>query len=70
MHYTGCFDIVHARAISSGISNYPDFINEMWNILRPGGLFLAVEGNVGLFNKEFEPITTTDENHPVCLIYL
>ncbi|KIO32979.1 hypothetical protein M407DRAFT_91164 [Tulasnella calospora MUT 4182] len=63
-HYPKCFDIVHARGISSGISNHPKFIKDVWDILRPGGLFLTIEGNVGLFNKDFEPITTTDENHP------
>ncbi|KIO32978.1 hypothetical protein M407DRAFT_18134 [Tulasnella calospora MUT 4182] len=63
-HYPECFDVVHARAVSSGISNYPEFLKDVWGILRPGGLFLAIEGNVGLFNKDFEPITTTDENHP------
>ncbi|KAF7324260.1 Demethylmenaquinone methyltransferase [Mycena sanguinolenta] len=44
MPYTdGCFDLVHARAVLTGIRNYPHFLGQIGRILRPGGLVLLIE---------------------------
>ncbi|VDB83046.1 unnamed protein product [Peniophora sp. CBMAI 1063] len=37
------FDVVHARNIIAGISNYPHFVHELTRILRPGGVLLLIE---------------------------
>lgn len=37
------FDFIHARSIHIGIHNYPQFLDELARLLRPGGLILLVE---------------------------
>ncbi|KAF7363498.1 Secondary metabolism regulator LAE1 [Mycena sanguinolenta] len=39
----GCFDMIHARAVLTGIRDYPHFIRQIGRILRPGGLVLLIE---------------------------
>ncbi|KAF7361038.1 Secondary metabolism regulator LAE1 [Mycena sanguinolenta] len=39
----GCFDLVHARAVLTGIRDYPRFLSQIGRILRPGGLVLLIE---------------------------
>ncbi|EIN07303.1 S-adenosyl-L-methionine-dependent methyltransferase [Punctularia strigosozonata HHB-11173 SS5] len=41
-----CFDLVHARSIHIGISDYPRFIREAARVLRPGGLLILIEPDV------------------------
>jgi len=37
------FDVVHARNMHAGISNYPHFVHELTRILRPGGVLILIE---------------------------
>ncbi|KAI0035915.1 S-adenosyl-L-methionine-dependent methyltransferase [Vararia minispora EC-137] len=37
------FDVVHARNMHAGISNYPHFLHELSRILRPGGVLILIE---------------------------
>jgi len=37
------FDVIHARFMHTGISNYPRFLNEIARMLRPGGLVILIE---------------------------
>ncbi|KAJ7046837.1 S-adenosyl-L-methionine-dependent methyltransferase [Mycena alexandri] len=37
------FDLVHARAVHTGILDYPRFLCQVGRILRPGGLILLIE---------------------------
>ncbi|KII93850.1 hypothetical protein PLICRDRAFT_101781 [Plicaturopsis crispa FD-325 SS-3] len=37
------YDFVHARAMHTGISNYPGFLKEIGRVLRPGGMVLLIE---------------------------
>ncbi|KAF5373646.1 hypothetical protein D9758_000601 [Tetrapyrgos nigripes] len=37
------FDLIHARSMHTGISDYPRMIREIARLLRPGGLVLLVE---------------------------
>ncbi|KAJ7040634.1 S-adenosyl-L-methionine-dependent methyltransferase [Mycena alexandri] len=37
------FDFVHARAVHTGIVDYPRFLREIGRILRPGGTILLIE---------------------------
>ncbi|KAK7020569.1 secondary metabolism regulator LAE1 [Favolaschia claudopus] len=40
---TGNFDLIHARAVHTGIRDYPRFLREIARILRPGGLLILIE---------------------------
>ncbi|KDQ21624.1 hypothetical protein BOTBODRAFT_26057 [Botryobasidium botryosum FD-172 SS1] len=42
-HFYGQFDLVHARLISSGIKDYHSLVDQISQIVRPGGLFIAIE---------------------------
>ncbi|KAF7342869.1 Secondary metabolism regulator LAE1 [Mycena sanguinolenta] len=64
MPYTdGCFDLVHARAVLTGIRNYPHFLGQIGRILRPGGLVLLIEPSLmqyaGLANNKPEAAYTS-----------
>ncbi|KAF7330466.1 S-adenosyl-L-methionine-dependent methyltransferase [Mycena venus] len=37
------FDLIHARAIHTGIRDYPRFLHQIACILRPGGLVILIE---------------------------
>ncbi|KAF7342503.1 Tam domain methyltransferase [Mycena venus] len=37
------FDLIHARAIHTGIRDYPQFLRQVARILRPGGLVILIE---------------------------
>ncbi|KDN50695.1 hypothetical protein RSAG8_01193, partial [Rhizoctonia solani AG-8 WAC10335] len=54
-HYHGMFDVIHARSSANGVANFRDFIHDMGLCLRPGGLILAVEGDLQLFSYTREP---------------
>ncbi|KAG9019382.1 hypothetical protein FRB90_003189 [Tulasnella sp. 427] len=63
-HYHGCFDVINARGIASGIANYPSFLKDSIQILRPGGMFQSIECDLQLFDERFLPITAEDEDEP------
>ncbi|KAJ8454848.1 hypothetical protein ONZ45_g19147 [Pleurotus djamor] len=37
------FDLIHARSMHTGISNYPRLIHEISRLLKPGGLVIVIE---------------------------
>lgn len=37
------FDLIHARSMHTGISNYPRLVHEISRILKPGGLVILIE---------------------------
>ncbi|KAJ7668584.1 S-adenosyl-L-methionine-dependent methyltransferase [Mycena polygramma] len=39
----GHFDLIHARAVHTGIRDYPRFLEQVGRILRPGGLIILIE---------------------------
>ncbi|KAG9048517.1 hypothetical protein FS837_012707 [Tulasnella sp. UAMH 9824] len=65
LHYKNCFDVVHARCIALGIENYPKFLSEVVEVLRPGGIYLAGAGDMQLYNEDRSPVVLPkDENDP------
>jgi len=59
-HFYGDFNVVHARLISSGITDYPGLINHVSRVLRPGGLIEFSEFDFHFYdvNKQrIEPST-------------
>ncbi|KII88425.1 hypothetical protein PLICRDRAFT_41586 [Plicaturopsis crispa FD-325 SS-3] len=43
LYPSNCYDFIHARAMHTGISNYPKFLKEIGRMLRPGGMVLLIE---------------------------
>ncbi|KAG8906971.1 hypothetical protein FRB99_005613 [Tulasnella sp. 403] len=59
------FDVVHVRCVCVGITDYREFLkDEVLAILRPGGIFLSIEGDLQTFNEFREPITAKHEDEP------
>ncbi|KIO25769.1 hypothetical protein M407DRAFT_24928 [Tulasnella calospora MUT 4182] len=48
LHCRGGFDVVHVSCVAQGIANYRKMLDEITEVLRPGGVFLAVDGDVHL----------------------
>lgn len=44
-HYKNHFDVIHLRCVSAGIKDGQAFFYEVYDLLRPGGLLLVVDGN-------------------------
>lgn len=64
-HYKGCFDVVNARCISTGITDFRKLVDEIADVLRPGGVFLSIDGDMELFDENFRPITAQNESERV-----
>lgn len=65
LHYRGAFDVVHASCVYQGITNYRKLLDEIAEVLRPGGVFLAVDGDPQLWDENLQPIHQIDEGEPV-----
>ncbi|KAH8106814.1 S-adenosyl-L-methionine-dependent methyltransferase [Cristinia sonorae] len=63
-HYRNSFDVVQARAVSSGIRDYPWFLNELAEVLRPGGVLLLGDGDMQIFDETRQPIAYAEEGQP------
>jgi len=51
-HYYGDFNIVHARAVASGVRDYPGFIEHVGRVLRPGGLMYLAEFDFNMYDED------------------
>ncbi|KAI0691028.1 S-adenosyl-L-methionine-dependent methyltransferase [Cytidiella melzeri] len=59
-HFYQSFDVVHARAISMGIRDYPAFLRELALTLRPGGILLLGEGEMQLYDERQRPVSFSE----------
>ncbi|THU88391.1 S-adenosyl-L-methionine-dependent methyltransferase [Dendrothele bispora CBS 962.96] len=48
------FDLIHARSMHTGITDYPKMIREIARLLRPGGLVLLIEPSLHPFSEGAE----------------
>ncbi|KAH9857175.1 hypothetical protein C2E23DRAFT_881638 [Lenzites betulinus] len=63
-HYEGAFDVIHARAISAGIRDYPQLLQEFAQALRPGGVVISGDGDMQLFDEWKQPLAYVEEGSP------
>lgn len=47
----GRFDIIHARSVLQGVKDYPALCADIAEVLNPQGIFISVEGDAGLYDK-------------------
>lgn len=76
-HYRDSFDVVHARAVSAGVSSdfhvradfnmqldkirdFPQFLNELAQCLRPTGVLLLGDGEMQLYDEQKRPVSFSD----------
>ncbi|KZO94087.1 S-adenosyl-L-methionine-dependent methyltransferase [Calocera viscosa TUFC12733] len=55
-HFYNQFDVIHARHVCSGITDYPKFIRDVAGMLRPGGLALFFEAEYYVFDANKRPL--------------
>lgn len=63
-HYKNSQDVVHLRCAGSGIEDGQEFFYELFDILRPGGILLVVDGNY-MHGEDRKRLIQDDENAPV-----
>ncbi|KAJ7343431.1 S-adenosyl-L-methionine-dependent methyltransferase, partial [Mycena albidolilacea] len=54
------FDLIHARAIHTGIRDYPHFLAEVARILRPGGLIILIEPDLTQYVRRPPPASNLE----------
>ncbi|KIO32948.1 hypothetical protein M407DRAFT_18105 [Tulasnella calospora MUT 4182] len=47
----GRFDVIHARSVLQGVKDYAALCTEIAEVLNPQGVFISVEGEIGLHDK-------------------
>jgi SAM-dependent methyltransferase len=62
----GTFDVVHARAVLHHMSDLDDACSEMFRVLRPGGLLVAVREHVISRERDLDAFLAT---HPLHHLY-
>jgi len=58
------FDVVHARAISAGIRDFPRLLHELATTLRPGGVLLLGDGEQQLYDEHKRPMPLSEPGTP------
>ncbi|KAG8927372.1 hypothetical protein FRC01_007568 [Tulasnella sp. 417] len=47
----GRFDVIHARSVLQGIKDYAALCTDVAQVLNPRGVFISLEGDAGLYDK-------------------
>ncbi|KIO32958.1 hypothetical protein M407DRAFT_18114, partial [Tulasnella calospora MUT 4182] len=63
-YFPESFDIVHARCITIGITDYRSLLGRAYNVLRPGGVLLTVDCDMIVYNENQEPFPSAGEGEP------
>ena len=56
--------LVHSNPRASQVRDYPRFLNELAEVLRPGGVLLLGDGDMQVFDENKRPIAYAEEGHP------
>ncbi|KAG8919177.1 hypothetical protein FRC00_011656, partial [Tulasnella sp. 408] len=59
--FESAFDMIHARCLITGVFDYRKLIQQIWKSLKPGGVFLVVEGRMGAFDEYRQPLKVGHE---------
>ncbi|KAG8892544.1 hypothetical protein FRC00_011894, partial [Tulasnella sp. 408] len=60
----GRFDVVHARAILQGVKDYHELFKDVSEVLNPGGVFLALEAEIGMYDEHKVPFGIQQDGDP------
>ncbi|KAG8897054.1 hypothetical protein FRC00_004878 [Tulasnella sp. 408] len=64
-YFPESFDVVHCRCITTGIINYRALLEQIYAVLRPGGVLLTVDCDMLVYSEKQEPISALNENEEV-----
>ncbi|KAG9048348.1 hypothetical protein FS837_000220 [Tulasnella sp. UAMH 9824] len=64
MYAAESFDFIHVRSMLHGVKDLPSFFRNVWRLLRPGGLFLAMDGRLTTWDEERREILYKEEGRP------
>ncbi|KAG8893660.1 hypothetical protein FRC00_010200, partial [Tulasnella sp. 408] len=64
MYAAESFDLVHARSMMQGVKDFPSFFQNVWRMLRPGGVFLVMDGRFVTWDDERQLIEYKEEGQP------
>ncbi|KAF9451364.1 hypothetical protein P691DRAFT_807917 [Macrolepiota fuliginosa MF-IS2] len=59
-HFSGQFNVVHTRLIAIGVQDYYRLIDQISDVLRPGGLIDICEVGYVTYDRNHRPIPVTD----------
>lgn len=61
-HYRETYDVVHARAVSMGVRDFPAFLRELATTLRPGGMLILGDGEMQLYDEQRHPLQYSERD--------
>ncbi|KAG9028313.1 hypothetical protein FS837_003917, partial [Tulasnella sp. UAMH 9824] len=64
MYDAQSFNFIHARSMMQGIKDLPSFYQNVWRMLRPGGVFINMDGRLTTFDEERQEIVCMEEEQP------
>ncbi|KAG9024275.1 hypothetical protein FS837_005435 [Tulasnella sp. UAMH 9824] len=64
MYAAESFDLIHVRSMLHGVKDLHSFFQNVWSLLRPGGLFLAMDGRPTTWDEERREISYEEEGQP------
>lgn len=63
-HYRNSFDVVNVRACCSGLENYRTFLDDVLQVLRPGGVYQMLEGSLRAYDVNRQMVPPQQDNDP------
>ncbi|KAG8953826.1 hypothetical protein FRC04_001456 [Tulasnella sp. 424] len=64
MYDAESFNFIHARSMMSGVKDFPTFFQNVWRMLRPGGVFVAVDLRLSTWDEDRQEIEYKEEGEP------
>lgn len=63
-HYRNSFDVVNMRACCTGFEDYRKFLDDVLQMLRPGGVYQMLEGSLRFYDENRQMIPPQEESDP------
>ncbi|KAG8927375.1 hypothetical protein FRC01_007571 [Tulasnella sp. 417] len=64
MYAAESFNLIHARSMMQGVKDFSSFFKNVWRMLRPGGVFMAMDGRFTTWDEERQEVECKQEGQP------
>ncbi|KAG8953825.1 hypothetical protein FRC04_001455 [Tulasnella sp. 424] len=64
MYKAESFNFIHARSMTQGVKDFPSFFKNIQRMLRPGGVFIIMDGPLTTFDEDRQPMECKEEGQP------